>query len=139
MLLTPQQAAAKIRDRADKAFRLLVLAAHKGIVENTPVDTGRARGNWMISVAAPQWSEQPPDKSEKGTVTILREFTKRNSISIDEIAYVVNGVEYIEYLENGTDKFPPFGMVKMTMEQLKGKAAEIAVVVRQGRMETGAQ
>jgi len=131
MKISVAKAQAILDDRADKAFRLLVFAAHKSIVEKTPVKTGRARGNWMVSVGSPQWSEQESDKSPGGRITIMREFAKRNEVDIEETAYIINGVEYVPHLERGTDKFPPFGMIAVTEQELKAKIAEVAALVRQ--------
>jgi len=129
--LTPAQAAAKIRDRADKAFRLLILEAGKRIVYKTPVDTGRARGNWQVSVGSPRAQEYEEDES--GARTILGIQHDSRGVDIDDVVYIVNGVEYVKYLEEGTPKTPAYGMIAVTIEELKAKTAEVAAIIRRAQ------
>ena len=45
--------AKNIRGNADLTVRKVALAIDQALVLSTPVDTGRARSNWQVNVAAP--------------------------------------------------------------------------------------
>jgi hypothetical protein len=128
MIITPEEAQRKLRAQADKAFRALILEAGKRIVIKTPVDTGRARGNWQVSVNVPSVQEMAEDAG--GNATIMGISHDSRGVDIDNVVYIVNGVEYIQYLEDGTDKTPAYGMIKVTLEELQHTTNQVAAKVR---------
>ena len=76
-------------------------ALYSSIVKNTPVDTGRARGNWNVSVGSADESvdenitkSQVPSKVKKNQ----GELDKANG---DESIFISNNLPYITTLENG--------------------------------------
>ena len=84
-------AKAKIREvRRNYAFGL-----YSSIVKKTPVDTGRARGNWNISVGEPDTTT-----SERKTA----KYTNPEKVPLannDESIYISNNLPYIATLEYG--------------------------------------
>lgn len=100
-------------------------ALYSSIVRKTPVDTGRARANWNISVGHPDTS----------TTTSTRKTPKPMSSlpdpKGDESIFICNNLDYIEKLEyggfpnppkkdggktiNGYSKQAPAGMVGVTL------------------------
>lgn len=88
----------------------IVFDAFRLIVDKTPVDTGRARGGWQVTVGSPAENEtglvgEPPmpDLSELGPF---------------DVAYISNNVPYIIFLEDGTSTQAPLGMIAETFEEL---------------------
>ena len=100
-------------------------ALYSSIVRKTPVDTGRARANWNISVGHP----------DSSTTTSTRK-TPKSMSSLpdpkgDESIFICNNLDYIEKLEyggfpnppkkdggktiNGYSKQAPAGMVGVTL------------------------
>lgn len=72
---------ASVEDIAAK----IAMDAYAGVVQRTPVDTGRARGAWTIEQDGPaDWT-------------------------------IANNVEYIQALENGHSQQAPTGMVAVTL------------------------
>ena len=78
-------------------------ALYSSIVKKTPVDTGRARGNWNVSVGSPDTSitenTQPKFKSAES-------LPNPNG---DESMFISNNLDYIEKLEYGGYPNPPKG------------------------------
>lgn len=103
------------------------------IAERTPIDTGRARANWNISFG----SEPPTEEESFGGFDDIKKSKKkgktgrsqqvaqvlRNKIDgfdfdlTDEYIIIYNNVHYIEYLENGTSRQAPAGMVAVTLTE----------------------
>lgn len=128
MILTPEQAIAKMKRKADMAFRALILEAAKRIIYRTPVDTGRARGNWQVSIGSPQVAEFDDDKN--GYMTLMGVRSDTREVDAGEIVYLLNGVEYIVYLERGSSDQHPDGMVAVTVAELQYLAEEIGHEIR---------
>ncbi len=129
MIISPEQARRKLRTQADRAFRALILGAAQKIISRTPVDTGRARGNWQISVDTADVTEMGDDKG--GGATIMGVRADVLQADIDDKVFLLNGVPYIQRLEDGwSDQIPPGGMVKVTLAEMQQIAAEVAQMVR---------
>ena len=55
----------------DKYMRALALEAVNRIVQRTPVDTGRAKGNWNLAIG--EMDDSTTENTDKsGTITIAR-------------------------------------------------------------------
>jgi len=111
----------------DKQVRGVTLALFKSIIVGTPVDTGRARGNWQTSIGQPI----------TGTVTRL---DPSGSAAIGEaqatigpaggITWLSNNLPYIGVLEyggypegpntiGGFSKQAPAGMVRINVARIE--------------------
>jgi hypothetical protein len=77
-------------------FRALVLDIFRNIQIRTPVDTGRARGNWQVEF--------------NGT----------------QEATIYNNLPYIERLENGWSQQAPAGFVRVTLSEFERKLNQAA-------------
>lgn len=101
------------------------IAADQAAVLATPVDTGRARGNWVVSIGVPRYGEpntppaargrgrerrtaagnQSANKALKdGRSTVLGYKLGKGGI------FITNSVPYIGLLENGSSAQAPNGM-----------------------------
>lgn len=49
-----------IVENVDRLVRQVALAVDQAVVFETPVDTGRARSNWLVSLVEPRQDEIPP-------------------------------------------------------------------------------
>jgi len=87
------------------------LDALRRIVRRTPVDTGRARGNWQVSLGEPAIGEVPfaygPIDSkasgtiEKGKIVINTVGLGGGTGQLPPIVWITNNVPYILVLEEG--------------------------------------
>jgi len=91
---------------ADVAAQVLVkqrkatLQVLQGVVDGTPVDTGRARGNWQVTNDRPATGEtQRTDIG--GGETMFAGIAASSSIRPFGVSWVANNVPYIEALEDG--------------------------------------
>lgn len=101
----------------DNAVRRTVLEVLKGVVEATPVDSGRARANWQVTAQAPA-EGLAPDTNAAGV--LARELPKVNTLKAGVPAYITNNVPYILAIEYGQYPNPPKRGTHLKKGQSKG-------------------
>lgn len=121
---TPEQMTAGIDRFATRVVTKVVLDVVANLVKSpgdggTPVDTGWARSNWLVSIAAPQRSVLgEPDAVQahpSPLVPMLSYHVRLGPV------FVSNNVPYITRLDDGSSQQAPSGFV--------GRAVHKAVVV----------
>ncbi len=110
--------------RADKIRRASALEVFKLIIMATPVDTGRARGNWQASLNAP--IETATSTEDKGGGAALSAALASLG-GLTDVVYFTNNLPYIEKLEyEGHSRQAPNGMFRLSIarwdEIVKAKA-----------------
>ena len=108
----------KIKGDIKKFHQQVIAELFKRIVLRTPVDTGRARGNWQIEIGGPaQGTLEVVDKD--GDPTISKEVAKLSDIPPFSLIHISNNLEYISYLEHDKrSKQHPEGMVEISLTEL---------------------
>ena len=91
------KAVANVESKVHKTARVLVLEVWNNLVERTPVASGRARANWQI-VSSGYGTELPP--GEYG-------YPSRPTVSKFQHLYIVNPLDYIQYLNQGWSQQAP--------------------------------
>lgn len=97
----------------------IALQALRGVVLKTPVDEGRARGNWQVGAGViPSGAIARVDKT--GGQTISAGFAAISAFQDPYGAiYVTNNLPYILRLEDGSSRQAPAGMVSVTLAELE--------------------
>ena len=100
----------------DETSRAIVLELFGSVIKDTPVDTGRAKGNWQTTIGAPA----------SGTVDRLGESEALADVSqqtasfgAGKVIYLSNGLPYILRLEYGWSKQQPGGMVRRNVSRIQ--------------------
>ena len=107
-----------------KLQKTVALQILTGVVLRTPVDTGRARGNWQLTLDAPVFdlSNSEIPRNAEGRITagavVLRD------IKPFSVTYIQNNVPYIVALEEGHSKQAPAGMVAVTFAQVEAQFSQ---------------
>lgn len=99
--------------KIDDALQTIVLKLGETVVTLSPVDTGRFKGNWQLSIdstTSASLLRQDPD----GYATLADMAKKVNSFTAGQIAYLQNHVLYGHDLEYGSSKQAPDGVVRIT-------------------------
>lgn len=103
-------ATAEVNRRIDELGRASALELLGRLVKVTPVDTGRARGNWNVSTGSPDGStadeRRAPEALQEGEDELATAKLSRERI------YVTNGLPYIAPLNNGSSRQAPKGFVQ---------------------------
>lgn len=106
-------------DRMNEAYKIQIKKAMKvGIIEalrqvtiSTPVDTGRARWGWYLSIKVP--STETPPEGKYGVPKINERMQAINdNFTISDTLYLTNNVLYVTYLNNGTSRQAPAHFVE---------------------------
>lgn len=90
----------------------VALGVLSGVVLKTPVDTGRARGNWQTSIGTPIEEEGWIESPTMAGAAVMKTLTPFN------VVFISNNVPYIIYLEDGSSDQAPAGMVTVTMAEM---------------------
>lgn len=88
------------------------------LVLKTPVDSGRARGGWIVSVNKPDdYVSQLVSKSGAAVLTNGIKRINNNYKSLDDVIYVQNNLPYIQRLDRGWSQQAPAGFVNSAVKQ----------------------
>ena len=117
-----QQATTNLEQRALPAFlkkvgfELLIRT-----VINTPVDTGRACGNWRLSINT--FPTAPTASIDKDGSATIRSQQQQNLAKLNSdpfvVIYLTNNLPYIVALEHGHSGQAPYGMLGLAFEEVR--------------------
>lgn len=105
-----------VLDRGEQAVRAVALQLFSAIIVDTPVDTGRLRGNWQCTIGSAANGElNAKDKTGGATVSAMEKVvnTAKGEKGFD--LFLTNNLPYAESIENGHSKQRPYGMVKVNI------------------------
>jgi hypothetical protein len=108
----------KVPQKALLIQKKTVLEALRRLVLKTPVDTGHARMNWQVTIGNPA-NEEIEGYDKEGKKTIARGLAAIKDLSAYKVVWISNNVTYIEFLEDGSSKQAPEGMLAVTVEELR--------------------
>lgn len=99
----------KVEGTLEKDVRRTALAVDRELVLNTPVDTGRARSNWIPSLNVPEVRlVEPGQKPDVAAATA--------SYKLSDIIFISNSLPYIKRLNDGHSKQAPAGFVEASVQ-----------------------
>ena len=108
----------KAGSNAEKVVRKVALELFARVILRTPVDTGRARGNWFPSIGSPNQSvDTHVDPTGSGSTG--RAGATVQSAKLGDVIYLTNNLPYIRRLEYGYSRQAPSGMVRLTVAEFK--------------------
>lgn len=102
----------------------VAFSALRGVVNKTPVDTGRARGNWQASIDIYPSNEIETERHGLGTGAIGKGVEVIKTIRPYCVFFLTNNVSYINVLEFGQFDPPNPGPTK---DKRKGRVGKILV------------
>jgi hypothetical protein len=115
-----RQFAEKAAENADEAIKNVALDVFQRVVVRSPVDTGRFRANWRLSVGA---QDLTTSESVVGQAPTLPDKVAGS------VLWISNNLPYARPLEYGHSNQAPNGMVRLTV-------AEFGSIVDQAAAET---
>lgn len=112
-----RNATKSIIDAHDKITRAATLDFFAGTIKDTPVDTGRARGNWVTSVDEPAQGEI--DRLDPEGTAATAEVVAKTPEGAGQETFMSNSLPYIEALEYGSSQRAPDGMVRRNLARVQ--------------------
>jgi len=113
-----------IPQKVQQATQKIGLQALRGVVLKTPVDTGRARGNWNVTFGNPS-TRVSENRDKPGDNTINKGSGKISRVEPFGRIYISNNLPYILPLENGWSTQAPTGMVSTTVTEIESQFRRI--------------
>lgn len=125
--------ARRLRKRAEEVDKAVIRvlqemagAIHQQLIVSTPVDTGKARSNWLITIENPTnlvVEPRSPAEAVAGGKIALKEVN-----SPDDTIYISNNVHYVIKLNEGfSPQQPEPGFVERAVEVGRLRAWQIKV------------
>lgn len=105
-------------EMVQQVTRKLALQALNGVVMKSPVDTGRFRGNWNVSVDHIDYTTTE-DIDKGGQATIAKGSGTIAKIQPYQVVWLSNNLGYARRLETGWSKQAPAGVVALTVAELQ--------------------
>ena len=113
---------ADLEEDVNKLARATAFNLLTGIVKKTPVDTGRARGNWQLNINNPI-SSISDEKSQSGAAAINKGAAvigKAKDIEFP-VFWLTNNLPYIGRLNNGYSQQAPAKFVETEIKRVVNK------------------
>ncbi len=106
-----------------KLIRVISLDLFNMIILRSPVDTGFSRSQWKVSIGEPDPTVvEPPKGKQAGTITApTADPDVIAQIQKDSTVFITNAVDYIQYLEEGSSKQAPAGMIRVSLAESEAK------------------
>jgi len=102
----------KFEGHADEFIASVEIALFSAVVMDSPVDTGRFRANWQVSLNASEAAQSLLAKDKSGRPTISKMTSYVDSLSGGRVTYFTNNLPYAVPLEYGYSGQSPQGMVR---------------------------
>lgn len=104
--------AEKYEAKLETVTRKVTFDLFRSVVQKSPVDTGRFKGNWNVSIGTPNYTTTLTANEGRG----LGEAQKALSLPVGNVAYLSNGLPYARRLEYGYSGQAPNGMVRLSVQ-----------------------
>ncbi|MBT2333622.1 HK97 gp10 family phage protein [Variovorax paradoxus] len=112
--------AKKAGANADLVVKKVAIDILARVVMRSPVDTGRFRGNWQLTVGAPA-SGNLATEDKGGASTVNAGTAALASFQVGPTIFITNNLPYGPRLEyEGYSKQAPSGMVRVTVSEFEG-------------------
>ena len=116
--------AAKVGDNARDIVRAAAISADTTAVITTPVDSGRARANWLTSIGEPDTRVEAAPIEGNGEASATKAISQGNQVINGwELGggsiFIANSVAYIVPLDEGSSRQAPQGMTKQAVQSAR--------------------
>ncbi|WP_054882165.1 hypothetical protein [Pseudomonas sp. NBRC 111128] len=113
----PSMFADAVEEALTQRVRVIALAMLNEIVLRSPVDTGRFRGNNIVSIGAPVYVD-PGYQDKNGSETVRRGLSALSGLEPFTQVFLQNSLPYAEAIENGHSKQAPSGVYSVSFHSV---------------------
>lgn len=104
-----------VEDNTNRLVRRVALAIDSTLVLATPVDTGRARANWIVEIGGPHQGVDELSFSPSGAESIAAATAMINTRQPGEDIHITNNLNYIARLNDGWSAQAPAHFVALAV------------------------
>lgn len=131
----------QVDDGTNRVVRIVALRTDQAVVSGTPVDTGQARSNWLVSTISPRIDTIPPYSpgafGSTGAANVSAALAQGRAVIAtrrdgDDI-FISNSLDYIEPLNRGSSAQAPSMFVEMAVEAAAASVETARILPRGGR------
>lgn len=102
-----------------RAVRRTLIHTFQAIVNESPVDTGRFRGNWQLTFDRPAiGTVERMDKGGGAVIAEVAQMIQSYETPLEMEAWFVNNLPYAANLEYGSSQQAPQGMVRVNIAKV---------------------
>jgi hypothetical protein len=117
----------KAGKKAEMVVRASALSVGASLIQRTPVDTGRAKANWVPGIG----QVNTKTTGEINAETALKDINQAlQTWKPGQTIWLCNSLPYIKRLEDGWSKQAPAGMVRLTVVEWKDSVRRAAEGIR---------
>lgn len=110
--------------KIQKIMKTAAMELFKSVIMMTPVDTGRAKGNWQCTMTRPADGIIEEIRNESETIKAMMDVVIKSSIQ--KGIFLTNNLDYIQKLEyGGSRRQAPQGMVRVSLKRIQEDLKEI--------------
>lgn len=106
------------KDAVDASLREIIIEVGNSLIRMSPVDTGRFRGNWHLSIDVVE-SVTFDDADPNGQEAMAALVSAVSDFTAGQAAYIINNLPYAIPLEYGHSTQAPKGMVRVTLARFQ--------------------
>lgn len=105
---------------AEEMVRGTLFSLASRIIKESPVDTGRFRGNWQSSLNTPKQGKlQRLDRSGSGAINDMSKIVL--GLNMGQTFYLTNNLPYARRLEYGYSKQAPSGFLRINVMRVQSE------------------
>lgn len=108
--------------RTEKLMKSASIEFFRQVIIVTPVDTGRARYGWYITVGEP--SKEVPDEG-KYSMPNITNHSRFTQFTVRDKLFITNNVPYIDKLNKGSSKQAPARFVENAAVRVQNAVAKL--------------
>lgn len=113
--------AAQSKEKETLVIRKIAIECFRRIILGTPVDTGRARGNWQASTGSPANGEvNALDPTGAMAIAAMVSEVAAWTPKDDLPAFITNNLPYIQRLNEGWSKQAPAHFIEQVISDMGG-------------------
>ena len=114
--------------RAVDLVKIAAIEFYRQVQISTPVDTGRARSNWFITIHAPSDACNPEGHYGMGNIAV--NMPQGLNISITDTIFITNNTPYIKALNNGHSRQAPRRFVQLAAARVQRAVERLSKSVK---------
>jgi len=113
----PKKFSAETKKDFSDLLSAAALTVYSDLVNTTPVDTGRAKSNWIPSIGSPVYTTRPATDSLSVILQAQAVF-EPDGLPEFPVLYIANSLDYIASLNMGSSQQAPAGFVEMAVNRV---------------------